>query len=58
MTGHKNNEGAHQIMEHDCKEHTIWTNTKHYTTERCVLCDTITKFRWKSFWKRVAGIFN
>ncbi len=50
---------AYTYAKHDCNDfrNIIYTNTEHYTTERCMLCDTIVKFRWKSWWKRLTSIF-
>lgn len=50
---------AYTHPKHECNDvrNTIWTNTEHYTTERCMICDRIIKFRWKSFWKRLTSIF-
>ena len=50
---------AYTYAKHDCKDfrNIVYTNTEHYTTERCMICDTIVKFRWKSWWKRLTSIF-
>ena len=45
--------------DHDCNDfrHIIYTNTKDYTMESCMICDTIVRFRWKSWIKRFKSIF-
>jgi len=50
---------AYTHAKHDCGDfrNIIYTNTEHYTTDRCMICDRIIKFRWKSFCKRLTSIF-
>lgn len=45
--------------KHECNDirNIVYTNTEYYTTERCMICDTIIKFKWKSWWKRLISIF-
>ena len=55
----KYSEKAMTFIKHNCDDyrHTVYTNTEHYTLEKCMICETITKFRWKSWWKRFKSIF-
>jgi len=47
-----------QIPEHDCNGvNKGYTNTSDYTLTKCMICDKILEFRWKSFRKRIKGIF-
>nr|WP_298660287.1 hypothetical protein [uncultured Flavobacterium sp.] len=54
----KQNDKANTYPKHDCSDirNAVWTNTSTYTTERCIICDRIIKFKWKSFWKRLASL--
>jgi len=55
----KEPEQAVTFPKHDCNDfrHIVYTNTEHYTMDKCMICDTIVKFRWKSWWKRLKSIF-
>lgn len=55
----KEPEQAVTFMKHSCNDfrHIVYTNTEHYTMDKCMICDTIVKFRWKSWWKRLKSIF-
>lgn len=55
----KQQDKSYTYAKHDCGDFRtiIYTNTEHYTTDRCMICDRIIKFRWKSFWKRLTSIF-
>jgi hypothetical protein len=35
-----------------------WGNTSEYQYEYCQGCGTIKSFHWKSFWKRLKGLFK
>jgi hypothetical protein len=37
--------------------HEVGVNTKDYQLTYCSDCETIKKFHWKSFWKRVKCVF-
>lgn len=47
------------IGKHDCEDlrNMVYTNTEHYTMDRCMICERIIKFRWKSWKKRLISIF-
>lgn len=51
--------GPITFPQHDCKDirHTTFVNSKEYTAEYCSICTKFTKFRWKSFVKRIKSIF-
>lgn len=52
--------GVKTYLEHDClnwqSEH--WGNNQKAAYTRCGVCNTITGFHYKSFWKRLRALFN
>ena len=50
---------ASTYAKHDCEDfrNVVSTNTRHYTMDKCMICERIIKFRWKSWWKRLTSIF-
>ena len=44
---------------HNCFDHTqeIWTNQKDSSYTECSYCHRITRFRYKSFWRRLKTAF-
>lgn len=46
----------HQWHRCDDFRTTIYHISKQYTYDSCGVCDRITKFRWKSFWKRLSEL--
>lgn len=53
-------ERAAQLPEHDCFSWNlqVYVSRKNYTASECALCKSITGFRWRSWWRRVASLFT
>ena len=45
-------------IKHDCNNirTIIHVNTEYYTLKKCMICNKIIKFRWKSWIKRLKSI--
>ena len=54
----KESEQPVTFCAHDCRKNKIWSNQgMDCTYERCMICNKIVSFRWKSFWKRLKELF-
>lgn len=53
------NNKVYTFRKHDCEDcrNVIYSNTEYYTMERCMICERVIKFRWKSLWKRIVSFF-
>lgn len=40
------------------EHHLHWRNTAEYNMEYCPRCEDIKTFHWKSFWRRLRGLFS
>jgi hypothetical protein len=39
------------------EHHLHWRNTAQFQMEYCPRCEDIKTFHWKSFWRRLKGVF-
>ena len=60
MTESKNPPQASSHPKHDCIDFrtTIYSVTSEYWLEKCGICDKVTKFQWRSKWKRIKSLFH
>jgi hypothetical protein len=46
-----------ECRQKNWRHHLHFRNTYAYQMEYCPMCEDIKTFRWKSFWRRVKGVF-
>lgn len=53
-------EAGQTYREHDCKDwrHLVMHNQSDCWYYTCGTCGSITDFHWKSFWRRLKGLFK
>lgn len=46
------------FTKHECTDfrNIVYCNSEHYTMDKCMICDRVVRFRWKSLLMRIKSL--